>query len=188
MIQVSDFKRNLKLLIDGEPYAIVEFQHTKPGKGNAFTKTKLKNMITGKNLESTFKSNEKFEVPDVEFKNCNFLYSDDGGYHFMDQENFEQVALQKDDLDPKHMYLLENDEVTMLFFNERAIDIELPNTVNLSVAQTDPGFKGNTVTNTYKAATLETGLVVQVPLHINEGDLLKIDTSEGKYMERVNLK
>ena len=188
MIQTSDFKRNLKLLIDGEPYAIVDFQHVKPGKGNAFTKTKLKNMITGGNLERTFKSGEKFSPPDVEFKTVNFLYADDSGYHFMDQTNFEQVALQEEDLDPKHNYLLENAEVTMLFFNERAIDVELPNTVNLKVAQTDPGFKGNTVTNTYKPATLETGLKVQVPLHINEGDLLKIDTDEGKYMERVNLK
>jgi elongation factor P len=188
MIQVSDFKKNLKLLLDGEPYAIVDFQHTKPGKGNAFTKTKLRNMITGSNLERTFKSNEKFTPPDVEFKTVSFLYSDDKGYHFMDQVNFEQVALQEEDLDPKHLYLKESDEVTMLFFNERAIDIELPNTVVLEVTHTDPGFKGNTVTNTFKPATMETGCVVQVPLHTNIGDKLKIQTEDGKYLERVNNK
>lgn len=186
MYQTSDFKRNLKILIDNEPYAIVDFQHVKPGKGNQFTRTKLKNMITGSNLERTFKSGEKFEVPDVEFKTVNFLYNDESGYHFMDQVNFEQVALQQEDLDPKHLFLKENAEVTMLYFNGRAIDIELPNTVNLIVTQTDPGFKGNTVTNTFKPATMETGCVVQVPLHITEGDTLKIDTSEGKYLERVN--
>lgn len=188
MIQTSDFKKNLKLLIDGEPYAIIDFQHVKPGKGNQFTRTKLKNMITGSNLERTIKSGEKFSPPDVEFKTVNFLYSDEAGYHFMDQVNFEQVALQEEDLNPKHLFLKENAEATMLFFNERAIGIELPNTVNLVVTQTDPGFKGNTVTNTYKPATMETGCKVQVPLHINEGDLLKIDTEEGKYLERVNLK
>ncbi|MGH1467880.1 MAG: elongation factor P [Bdellovibrionales bacterium] len=188
MIQTSDFKKGLKLLLDGEPYNIVDFQHTKPGKGNAFTKAKMKNLITGNNLERTFKSGEKFEMPDVEFKSVNFLYSDESGFHFMDQVNYEQVALQEEDLAPKHLYLKENDEVTMLFFNERAIGIELPNTVTLVVAQTDPGFKGNTVTNTFKPATMETGCVVQVPLHTKIGDLLKIQTEDGKYLERVNLK
>lgn len=188
MLQTSDFKKNLKVLIDGEPYSVVDFQHVKPGKGNQFTRTKLKNLITGSNLERTFKSGEKFEVPDVEYKTVNFLYSDETGFHFMDQGNFEQVALQQEDIEPKNLYLKENDEVSMLFFNGRAIDIEISNTVNLAVQQTDPGFKGNTVTNTYKPATMETGLVVQVPLHIGEGDVLKIDTSEGKYLERVSIK
>lgn len=188
MIQTSDFKKGLKLLIDNEPYVITDFQHVKPGKGNQFTRTKLKNMISGSNLERTIKSGEKFPAPDVEFKSVSFLYEDNSGFHFMDQVHFEQVALQKEDLGDKHLYLKENDEVTMLFFNERAIGIELPNTVQLIVKQTDPGFKGNTVTNTYKPATMETGCVVQVPLHINEGDLLKVDTEEGKYLERVNIK
>lgn len=188
MIQTSDFKKGLKLLVNGEPYNMIDFQHTKPGKGNAFTKAKLKNLLTGTNLERTFKSSEKFEVPNVEYKTVNFLYSDESGYHFMDQVNFEQVALQKEDLTPKHLYIKENDEVTILFFNERAIGIDLPNTVTLLVAQTDPGFKGNTINNTYKPATMETGCVVQVPLHTKKGDLLKIQTDDGKYLERVNLK
>jgi len=186
MIQTSDFRKNLKVLIDNEPYTIVDFQHVKPGKGNQFTRTKLKNLITGSNLERTFKSGEKFAPPDVEYKDMSFLYSDDEGFHFMNQESFEQVQLSKEDIEPKNLYLLENQSVTMLFFNERAIDIDLPKTVVLVVTQTDPGFKGNTVTNTYKPATMETGCVVQVPLHISEGDKLKIDTEEGKYLERVN--
>jgi len=186
MIQTSDFRKNLKLLIDDEPYTIVDFQHVKPGKGNQFTRTKLKNLITGSNLERTFKSGEKFTPPDVEYKDMSFLYSDEEGFHFMNQESFEQVQLSKEDIEPKNLYLLENQSVTMLFFNERAIDIDLPKTVVLTVTQTDPGFKGNTVTNTFKPATMETGCVVQVPLHISEGDRLKIDTEEGKYLERVN--
>lgn len=186
MIQTSDFKKGLKLLIDNEPYTISDFQHIKPGKGNQFTRTKLKNLITGSNLERTFKSGEKFEIPDVEYTDMTFLYNDDDGFHFMNQESFDQVKLSLEDIQPKNLYLLENQSVTMLFFNERAIDIELPKTVVLKVTQTDPGFKGNTVTNTYKPATMETGCVVQVPLHISEGNNLKIDTEEGKYLERVN--
>lgn len=187
MYGTSDFKKNLKILIDDDPYTIVDFQHVKPGKGNQFTRTKLKNLITGSNLERTFKSGEKFGVPDVEFRTMSFLYQDESGFHFMDQESYEQVQLSEEDLNPKHLYLKENAAVTMLFFNERAIGVELPNTVNLAVTKTDPGFKGNTVTNTFKPATLETGCVVQVPLHVNEGDVLKIDTSEGVYLERVSI-
>ena len=186
MIQTSDFRKNLNLLIDDEPYTIVDFQHVKPGKGNQFTRTKLKNLITGSNLERTFKSGEKFTLPDVEYKDMTFLYNDEKGFHFMNQESFEQIQLSKEDIEPKNFYLLENQSVTMLFFNERAVDIDLPKTVVLTVTQTDPGFKGNTLTNTFKPATMETGCIVQVPLHISEGDRLKIDTEEGKYLERVN--
>ena len=186
MIQTSDFKKNLKLLIDEEPYTIVDFQHVKPGKGNQFTRTKLKNLITGSNLERTFKSGEKFTTPDVEYKDMTFLYNDEEGFHFMNQESFEQVRLNQEDIEPKNLYLLENQSVTMLFFNERAIDIDIPKSVVLTVVQTNPGFKGNTVTNTFKPATMETGCVVQVPLHISEGDRIKVDTQEGKYLERVN--
>ena len=186
MIQTSDFKKSLKLLIDNEPYTIVDFQHVKPGKGNQFTRTKLRNLLTGNNLERTIKSGEKFEEPDVEYKNMTFLYSDENGFHFMNQDNFEQVQMDAEDIAPKNLYLLENDSVTMMFFNGRAIDIVIPKSVILKVAHTDPGFKGNTVTNTFKPATMETGCVVQVPLHISIGDKLKIDTEENKYLERDN--
>ncbi len=166
MYQTADFKKNLKILIDGEPYAIVDFQHVKPGKGNQFTRTKLKNILTGSNLERTFKSGEKFEVPDIEYRDVSYLYADDS-YNFMDQKNFEQFALSSEVLGDSKLYLKENLEV-------------------LRIAQTDPGLKGNTVSNTTKPATLESGAVVQVPLHINEGDLIKVDTNEGLYIERVS--
>ena len=186
MLSTSDFKKGLKLLIDNQPYSIVDFQHVKPGKGNQFTRTKLKNIITGGNLEKTFKSGEKFESPDVMTRDCQFLYNDENGFHFMDTENYNQYTLYENDLGKNKFYLTENLQVTMMFFNDRAIGIDCPNTVKLKVTQTDPGHKGNTVTGGSKPATLETGLVINVPLHINEGDRLKVDTRTGEYMERVN--
>lgn len=188
MYDLSDFKKGLKILIENEPYSVVDFQHVKPGKGNQFTRTKLKHLITGSNLERTFKSGEKFGVPDVAFKDMDFLYKDENGYNFMDQSSYEQIALDPDLLGEAANYLTENLQVKVVFFNDRAVGVEVPKSVNLRVAKTDPGFKGNTVTNTYKPATLESGYIVQVPLHINEGDLLKINTTDGTYVERVNLK
>ncbi len=186
MYSTSDFKKGLKVLIDDQPYSIVDFQHVKPGKGNQFTRTKLKNMLTGSNLEKTFKSGEKFGVPDVMTRDCQYLYADENGYHFMDKENYEQHQMHEDDIGDAKSYLIENLEITMMFFNGRAIGVDVPNTVNLKVAQTDPGLKGSTVTGGTKPATLETGLTVNVPLHINEGDVLKIDSRTGDYLERVN--
>jgi elongation factor P len=185
MYSTSDFKKNLKVLIDSVPYAIVDFQHVKPGKGNQFTRTKLKNILTGSNLERTFKSGEKFEVPDIEFRDVTYIYADDN-FNFMDQKNFEQFQLSAEVLGDTKLYLKENMEVSMILFNGRAISVELPNHVVLRIQQTDPGLKGNTVSNTTKPATLESGAVVQVPLHINEGDLIKVDTTEGSYIERVS--
>jgi elongation factor P len=186
MVATSDFKKGMKILVDNEPYSIVDFQHVKPGKGNQFTRTKLRHLITGSNLERTIKSGEKFTVPDVHFQTMNFLYKDESGYNFMDQTSFEQFALNEDVLGDAPRYLLENMEVNVCIYNDRAVGVELPNSVVLKVAQTDPGHKGNTVTNTYKPAKLQTGYVVQVPLHINEGDQLKIDTRTGDYVGRVN--
>lgn len=188
MYDLSDFKRGLKVLIDGQPYSVVDFQHVKPGKGNQFTRTKLKHLITGSNLERTFKSGEKFEIPDVQFKDMAFLYKDEGGFNLMDQTSYEQVALSADLMGDNANYLTENLQVKVVFFNDRAVGIEVPKSVNLKVVQTDPGFKGNTVSNTFKAATMETGFVAQVPLHIAEGDVLKINTEDGAYVERVNQK
>lgn len=187
MYSTSDFKKGLKILIENEPYAVVDFQHVKPGKGNQFSRTKLKHLINGSNLERTFKSGEKFGVPDVSYRDMNFLYKDDNGFNFMDQANYEQLSLNPDLVGDMANYLIENLEVKVCFFNDRAVGIEVPKSVSLKVTQTDPGFKGNTVTNTYKPATLETGYVVQVPLHINEGDVLKINTTEGVYVERVSI-
>lgn len=188
MIETSDFKKGLKLLIDGSPFTIVDFQHVKPGKGNQFTRTKMRNLLTGSNLERTFKSGEKFEIPNVEMKEMTFLYKDDNGYNFMDQTNFEQMSMTADEIGENTDYLCENLVVVILLFNEKAVAVEVPKAVNLRVAQTDPGIKGDRVTGATKAATMESGLVTQVPLHISEGDLLRIDTSTGAYVERVNQK
>ncbi len=188
MHETSDFRKGLHILIDGDPYVIVDFQHVKPGKGNQFTRTKLRNLVTGQNLERTIKSGEKFPAPDVVFKDMNFLYKDDSGFVFMDPSDYDQVALNADVVADGANYLLENLQVKVCFFNDRAVGLEFPASVNLKVVTTEPGFKGNTVTGTYKPATLETGLVVQVPLHTNEGDLLKIDTRTGEYKERVSIR
>jgi elongation factor P len=188
MYETSDFRKGLHLLVDGDPYTIVDFQHVKPGKGNQFTRTKLRNLITGQNLERTIKSGEKFGVPDIVFKDMDFLYKDDNGYNFMDPADFNQVSLNSDVLGDATNYLLENMKVKVCFYNDRAVGLELPVSVNLKVTATDPGFKGNPVTGTFKPATHETGLVVQVPLHTNVGDTLKIDTRTGEYRERVNIK
>lgn len=186
MYQLSDFRKGLKLLYEGEPYAVVDFQHVKPGKGNQFTRTRLRNLLTGSLLDKTFKSGEKFGVPDVEIKDMNFLYKDENGFHFMDQVAYDQIAMSEKDIGDNSQWLMENLKVAVLFYNGRAVGIDVPITVNLKVTRTDPGLKGNTVSGGSKPATMESGAVVTVPLHINEGDVLKIDTRDGTYIERVN--
>jgi elongation factor P len=188
MYETSDFKKNLKLMLEGKPYVVVDFQHVKPGKGNQFTRTKLRNMLTGQNLEVTFKSGEKFEVPNVENKEMSFLYKDDSGFNFMSQETFEQIAMSEEDLGESRYYLTENLKVVVLFYNEKAVAVDVPKAVNLKVAKADPGIKGDRVSGATKPATMETGLKVNVPLHINEGDVLRIDSSTGDYVERVSQK
>ena len=188
MYETSDFKKGLKIMLEGKPYVIVDFQHVKPGKGNQFTRTKLRNLLTSQNLESTFKSGEKFEIPNVETKEMSFLYKDDSGYNFMSQETFEQIAMSDEDLGEAKYYLTENLKVMILFYNEKAVACDVPKAVNLAVKQTDPGIKGDRVTGATKPAIMETGLSVNVPLHINEGDVLRIDSTEGAYVERVSQK
>lgn len=186
MYSTADFKKGLKVLYEGQPYSIVDFQHVKPGKGNQFTRTKLKNMLTGSNLEKTFKSGEKFEVPDVMTRDCNFLYLDDNGFNFMDVETYDQYCLDPSVVAEQKNYLIENLSSVIMFFNGKAIGVDVPITVVLKVTETSPGIKGNTVTGGTKPATLQTGLVVTVPLHINEGDMLKVDTRTGEYLERAS--
>lgn len=186
MYETGDFKKGLKLMVEGAPYQIVDFQHVKPGKGNQFTRTKLRNLLTGQLLERTIKSGERFEVPNVENREMSFLYKEDTGYTFMDQTNYEQTVVNNEFIGDAANYLTENMTVTILFYNERPVSVEVPKAVNLKVANTEPGVKGDRVTGATKHATMETGLVVNVPLHINEGDLLRIDTYEGAYVERVS--
>lgn len=186
MYENADFKKGLKIMCEGSPYTILDFQHVKPGKGNQFTRTKMRNLLTGQLLERTFKSGERFEVPDVVNKEMSFLYKDDNGYNFMDKESYEQITMTDSDIGDTKFYLIENLECVILFYNERPVSVDVPKAVNLKVIETDPGFKGDTVTGGTKPAKLETGLMVKVPFHINEGDTLRVDTESGDYIERVN--
>jgi elongation factor P len=186
MYQLSDFKKGMKIMVEGQPFVITDFQHVKPGKGNQFTRCKARNLLTGQNREWTFKQGEKFEVPDISTQDMQFLYKDDNGYAFMNQTNYEQISLNDEDVGEAKNYLIENLDCVIVFFNGKAIGVDVPNAVNLKVAKTDPNFKGNTVTGATKPATLETGYVVHVPMHISEGDLLRVDTRTGEYVERVN--
>lgn len=188
MYETADFKKGLKLMVEGQPYVIVDFQHVKPGKGNQFSRTKMRSLLTGQNLERTFKSGEKFEVPDVENVEMTFLYKDDNGYNFMNQTSFEQMSMMEHEIGETKNYLHENLVVVITMYNGKAVNVDVPNAVNLKVAQTDPGIKGDRVSGATKPATMESGLVVNVPLHINEGDTLRIDTNEGAYVERVSQK
>lgn len=185
MYENADFKKGLKIMVEGQPYSILDFQHVKPGKGNQFTRTKMKNLLTGQNLERTFKSGERFEVPNVVNREMSFLYRDDNGWNFMDQENFEQITMTENEIGEAQYYVTENLACVILFYNERPVSVDVPKAVNLKVAKTDPGMRGDTVTGATKPATMETGLEVKVPLHINEGDVLRIDTDSGAYVSRV---
>lgn len=188
MYETSDFKKGLKLMVEGQPYVIVDFQHVKPGKGNQFSRTKMRALLTGQNLERTFKSGEKFEVPNVENIEMTFLYKDDNGYNFMNQTNFEQLMMMEHEIGDSKNYLIENLVVVVTMYNDKAVLVDVPNAVNMKVAFTEPGIKGDRVSGATKPATMETGLIVNVPLHINEGDVLRIGTEEGAYVERVNQK
>ena len=185
MYSTSDFRKGLKIELDGKPFIIVDFLHVKPGKGGAFTRTRLKNMETGQVLERTFRSGEKVERPDLLEREMQYLYQDMEGYCFMDTNNYEQVFIDEEHLGDAKTYLIENIDVKVLFFRDKPIGIELPTFVELTITHTEPGFRGDTATGATKPATLETGLVVQVPLFLNEGDAVKVDTRTGEYIERV---
>ena len=187
MISTSNFKKlSTKILRNGEPWMVVEFQHVKPGKGGAFVRTKLKNLITGRLLEDTFRSGEKFEEPDLERKTMQYLYVDTF-YHFMDQNTYEQAEFNKEQIVAVKNYLLEETIYEVLFFEGRPIAVEPPMFMVLTITSTPPGVKGNTAQGGgNKPATLETGLVVQVPLFINEGERIKVDTRDSSYIERVD--
>ncbi|MCD6280144.1 MAG: elongation factor P [Deltaproteobacteria bacterium] len=181
----ADFRKGLKIEISGEPFVIVDFLHVKPGKGGAFVRTKLKSLISGNVIDRTFRSGEKVDVPDLEEKSMVYLYKDDTGYYFMDNETYEQVSMDESHVQDALGYLKENTEVQVLFHNKAPIGIELPLFMELKVTETVPGVKGNTASGGTKPATLETGAAIQVPLFINEGDVIKVDTRSNSYIERV---
>lgn len=186
MIATSDFRKGAKILYKNEPYMVIDFQHVKPGKGGAFVRTKMKNMISGLVHEDTFRSGEKFDTPDLEYKEMQYLYEDDGLYNFMDQESFEQVALNKSQLDEVLKYLKEQTVYTILYFDEKPIAVTPPMFMELKITDTPPGVKGDTAQGgATKPAILETGMVLQVPLFVNEGEMVKVDTRKGEYIERV---
>ena len=185
MISTSDFRKGLKIEFKGDPYEIVDFQHVKMGRGGANVKTKMKNLKTGGVVEETIRSGEKFPTPELEEKKMQFLYMQDGQYYFMDQETFEQLPLTSEQLGDAKLFLKENIEVKILNYKGTPLNVELPMFIELVVAQTDPGYKGDTASGGGKPATLETGAVVRVPFHINEGDTIKVDTRTSEYIERV---
>ncbi|NKB67147.1 MAG: elongation factor P [Candidatus Latescibacteria bacterium] len=185
MASTTDFRNGFTMVIDGTIFTIVEFQHVKPGKGNAFVRTKLKNLQTGAVLERTFRSGDKVENVRVEKREMQYLYTDGDVFNFMDTETYDQIALGDDIVGDESKLLKENDTAFVLVAHDKPISIELPNFVQLEVTQTEPGVKGDTATGASKSATLETGAVVMVPLFINQGDVLKIDTRTGDYVERV---
>lgn len=185
MISSTDFRTGLTIEIDGGAWQVVEFQHVKPGKGAAFVRTKIKNVETGAVVERTFNPNEKMPAAHLDTRKMQYLYETDGMYTFMDTETYEQTELNKEQLGDALNYLMENMEVSLQTFKGRIIGLNLPNSVELKVTECEPSVKGNTATGATKNATVETGYVVRVPLFVNEGDVLRIDTRTGNYIERA---
>ncbi|MFO0574703.1 MAG: elongation factor P [Polyangia bacterium] len=182
----SDLRKGLKIMIDGQPYIVVEAQFVKPGKGAAFTRTKMKNLLSGGVIERNIRSGEKMDGADVEDREYTFLYKEaDGTFVFMDKKSYEQTAVPADIVDDAWQFLKENLDVYLTFYNERVITVTLPNFVEMKITKSDPGVKGDTATNVTKPATIETGAEVKVPLFIEEGDWIRIDTRSGEYLERI---
>ncbi len=185
MILTSEFRNGAKIELNGEPYVIVEFQHVKPGKGGAFVRTRLKSLRTGNVIDRTFRSGEKLDVPDLEEKAMQFLYAAGEEYHFMDVETFDQLSLRASSLGDSRGYLKEEMVIKILFHKGSPISVDLPFFVELRIAETEPGVKGDTASGGTKPARLESGAVVKVPLYLSEGDLVKVDTRSGEFVERV---
>ena len=185
MITAGEFRNGVTFEFDGNVYQIVEFQHVKPGKGAAFVRTKLKNVITGGVVEKTFRPTEKMPKAHIERKDYEYLYSDGDLYYFMDQESFEQMPLNQEQLGDALKFVKENMVVKVLSYKGNVFGIEPPTFVELVVTETEPGFKGDTTTGATKPAPLETGATINVPLFVNQEDVIRVDTRTGEYMERV---
>ena len=183
-VSTAEFKKGLKIQFDGQPYSIVDFQHVKPGKGGAFVRTKLKHMKQGRVIDNTFRAGEKVELVDFEEKRMQYLYKDDR-YHFMDLGTYDQIGLFPEEVGDARDFLKENTEVDILFIDGSPVTVELPNFLELQIVKTDPGVRGDTASGGNKPATLETGAVIQVPLFLTEGDIVKVDTRSWDYLGRV---
>jgi elongation factor P len=185
LIDTSDFRNGLHIIVDGDIYTIIEFMHVKPGKGGAFVRTKLKNVRTGAVLDKTFRAGERMEQAFLERKPMQFLYNQDDDYYLMDMDTYDQIMVRREQFGEGIKYLKENMEVTVLMHEGRVVGVEMPWFVELQVVETDPGVRGDTASGGSKPATLETGAVVRVPFHINVGDIIKVDTRTDQYLERV---
>ncbi len=185
MLSAGDIRKGTTFELDGQVFTVIEFLHVKPGKGAAFVRTKLRNVISGGVTETTFNPTVKLLEAVIERKEMQYLYSDGGLYYFMDQETYEQIPLSFGQVEDAIKYLKENMFAVIKFYKNEAFSVEAPNFVELVITETEPGVRGNTASNTLKPATVETGATVMVPLFVNEGDKIKIDTRSGDYMERV---
>ena len=184
MITAGDFRKGVTIEGEGGVWTIVDFQHVKPGKGAAFVRTKYKNILPGATREEAFNPNDKFPKAHIETKQMQYLYNDGELYYFMDQETYDQIPLTYDLVEDAIKYIRENDTPTVKFYKDNSFTVEAPNFVDLEVTETEPGVKGDTATNVTKAATVETGAVIQVPIFINEGEKIQIDTRTGDYLGR----
>jgi elongation factor P len=185
MISAGDFRKGMTFEKDGNPFVVVEFQHVKPGKGAAFVRTKYKSLLTGAIREEAFNPNEKFPKAHIETKQMQYLYSDGDLYYFMDNETYDQIPLQSELVEEALKYVKENENATLKFYKGKCFIVEAPNFVELEVVDCEPGVKGDTATNVTKKAKVETGAEINVPLFVNEGDVIKIDTRSGEYLSRV---
>lgn len=185
MISTVDFRNGVRLMVEGDPFYIIEFQHVKPGKGGAFVRTKLKSYLTGNVLDRTFRSGERFEEPKLDEREMQFLYATGDDYTFMDNESFEQLTFAKHTLGENADLIKENMIVKILVYEHRPIDVELPNFIELKVVDADPGVRGDTASGGTNPATVETGAIIKVPLYLEVGTVIKIDTRTRSYVERV---
>lgn len=185
MVSTNDLRTGLTVEWDGSIWTVIDFQHVKPGKGAAFVRVKLRNIITGATIENAFNAGEKLSRAQIDFRKMQYLYESDGQYMFMDQDNFEQIGLTKEVLGDSLKYLKENMEIGVQMYQGKVVGIEIPNFVELVIIESDPGLKGNTASGGTKPATLETGAVIQVPLFVQKGEKVRVDTRENKYLERV---
>ena len=185
MIMAGDFRKGVTVEIDGQVWSIADFQHVKPGKGAAFVRTRLKNVMTGAVLERTFSPTDKYPRAHIETKEMQYLYNDGELYYFMDTETYDQLPLNASEVEDAIPFIVENTNVSIRFYNGQAFSVEAPNFVELQITECEPGVRGDTATGTTKPATLETGFKINVPLFVNEGDKIRVDTRTGEYMERV---
>ncbi len=185
MIATSDFRKGARIEYKGAPHEIIDFQHHKMGRGGAIVRTKLKNLKTGSIFDDSFKGGEKFKTPNLEERSMQYLYNDGELYHFMDNGSYEQMPLSLEQLGDAKKFLTENMEVKILLYNGSPLTVELPMFVELKIEKTEPGFKGDTASGGSKPAVLESGATVKVPFHLNEGDIIKVDTRTSEYIERV---